>query len=135
MKKRVLFVCTHNAARSQMAEGYMTARYGDRFEAFSAGTEPGTLNSYAVRAMAEIGIDISGHRVKDLADFDKQEMDVLVAVCEGGTCPFFPWADEVMHQEFSDPSKLTGTDEEILAGVRRIRDEITAWIDGTFGAV
>jgi len=133
MKKRVLFVCTHNAARSQMAEGYMNARYGDRFEAFSAGTEPGTLNPYAVRAMAEIGIDISGHRVKDLAEFDGQEMDVLVAVCEGGTCPIFPWADEMMHQEFPDPSKLTGTDEEIMAGVRRVRDEITAWIDERFG--
>ena len=72
MKKRVLFVCTHNAARSQMAEGYMNARYGDRFEAFSAGTEPGTLNPYAVRAMAQIGIDIAGHRVKDLAEFDEQ---------------------------------------------------------------
>ena len=62
-------------------------------------------------------------------------MDVLVAVCEGGTCPFFPWADEVLHKEFPDPSKLTGTDEEIMAGVRRIRNEISAWIDGTFGVV
>ncbi|MDN7024046.1 arsenate reductase ArsC [Methanoculleus sp. FWC-SCC1] len=133
MKKRVLFVCTHNAARSQMAEGYVNARYGDRYQAFSAGTEPGTLNPYAVRAMAEIGIDISGHRVKDLAKFDEQEMDVLVAVCEGGLCPFFPWAKEEKHQEFPDSSTLTGTDEEIMAGVRRIRDAITGWIDETFG--
>lgn len=91
MKKKVLFVCTHNAARSQMAEGYLNARYGDRYEAFSAGTAPGTLNPYAV------------------------------------------WAKEEIHREFPDPSNLTGTDEEIMAGVRRIRDEITAWIDTTFG--
>ncbi|MFA6672842.1 MAG: arsenate reductase ArsC, partial [Methanoculleus sp.] len=108
-------------------------RYGDRYEAFSAGTAPGTLNPYAVRAMAEIGIDISGHRSKDLGVFDEQEMDLLVAVCEGGLCPFFPWAKEEIHREFPDPSNLTGTDEEIMAGVRRIRDEITAWIDTTFG--
>jgi arsenate reductase len=133
MKKRVLFVCTHNAARSQMAEGYMNARYGDRYEAFSAGTVPGTLNPYAVRAMAEIGIDISGHRVKDIAEFDGQEMDYLVAVCEGGICPLFPWAKEEIHLEFPDPSRLTGTDEEIMAGVRRIRDEIIGWLDATFG--
>ena len=133
MKKRVLFVCTHNAARSQMAEGYMNAHYGDRYEAFSAGTAPGTLNPHAVRAMAEIGIDISGHRSKDLGEFDEQEMDYLVAVCEGGICPLFPWAKEEIHQEFPDPSKLTGTDEEVMAGVRRIRDEIVGWIDATFG--
>lgn len=133
MKKRVLFVCTHNAARSQMAEGYMNARYGDRYEAFSAGTAPGTLNPHAVRAMAEIGIDISGHRSKDLGEFDEQEMDYLVAVCEGGICPLFPWAKEEIHREFPDPSNLTGTDEEVMAGVRRIRDEIIGWLDATFG--
>ncbi|MCM2465117.1 arsenate reductase ArsC [Methanoculleus oceani] len=135
MKKRVLFVCTHNSARSQMAEGYLNTRYGDRYQAFSAGTAPGTLNPHAIRAMAEIGIDISGHRSKDLGEFDEQEMDLLVAVCEGGLCPFFPWAKEEIHQEFPDPSRLTGTDEEIMAGVRRIRDEITGWIDATFGGV
>ena len=133
MKKKVLFVCTHNAARSQMAEGYMNARYGDRYEAFSAGTAPGTLNPHAVRAMAEIGIDISGHRSKDLGEFDEQEMDFLVAVCEGGICPLFPWAKEEIHREFPDPLRLTGTDEEVMAGVRRIRDEIVGWIDATFG--
>ena len=134
MKKRVLFVCTRNSARSQVAEGYLNGRYGDRYEALSAGTRPGRLNPYAVRAMAEIGIDISGHRSKDLGEFDGQEMDVLVAVCEGGICPLFPWAKEEIHREFPDPSGLTGTDEEIMAGIRRIRDEITSWIDTTFVA-
>jgi len=135
VKKKVLFVCIHNAGRSQMAEGYLNARYGDRYRGFSAGTRPGRLNPYVVGAMAEIGIDISGHRVKDLAEFDEQEMDYLVAVCEGGICPFFPWAKEEIHREFPDPSRLTGTDEEIMAGVRRIRDAITTWIDETFGAL
>jgi len=135
MKKRVLFVCTHNSARSQMAEGYMNARYGDRYELFSAGTVPGTLSLYAVRALAEIGINIFGHRSKDLGEFDEQEMDYLVAVCEGGICPLFPRAKEEIHREFPDSSKITGTDEEIMAGVRRIRGEIIGWIDTAFGAV
>jgi len=134
MKKRVLFVCTRNSARSQMAEGCLNARYGDRYQGFSAGTRPGRLNPYAIRAMAEIGIDISGHRAKDLGEFDGREMDVLVAVCEGGVCPIFPWAVEEIHRGFPDPSGLTGIDEEIMAGIRRIRDEITSWIDTTFGA-
>ena len=133
MKKKVLFVCTHNSARSQMAEGYVNARYGDSYEAFSAGTAPGTLNPHAVRAMAELGIDISGHRSKDLGEFDEQEMDLLVAVCEGGICPLFPWAREEIHREFPDPSRLTGTDKEIMAGFRRVRDEIVGWIDTAFG--
>ncbi|RXE56833.1 ArsC family transcriptional regulator [Methanoculleus taiwanensis] len=133
MTQKVLFVCTHNAARSQMAEGYLNARYGDCYTAFSAGTVPEVLNPYAVRAMSEIGVDISGQRSKDIAEFDEQEMDYLVAVCEGGLCPLFPWAKEEIHKEFPDPSKLTGTDEEIMAGVRRIRDEIGSWIDETFG--
>lgn len=85
--------------------------------------------------MTEIGIDISGHRAKDLGEFDGREMDVLVAVCEGGVCPIFPWAVGEIHRGFPDPAKLTGTDEEIMAGIRRIRDEITGWLDATFGAI
>jgi arsenate reductase len=135
VKQKTLFICTHNAGRSQMAEGYLNARYGDRYEAFSAGPEPGTLNLYAIRAMKEIGIDISGHRSKDLEDMASLEVDVLAAVCEGGRCPVFPGAKKVIRREFADPSRLTGPDEEIMTGVRRIRDEVCAWIDETFGAV
>jgi arsenate reductase len=135
VKQKILFICTHNAARSQIAEGYLNSRYGDRYEAFSAGSETGNLNPCAVRAMTEIGIDISGHHSKELAAFDGVEMDVLVAVCEGGRCPVFPGAKKVLRREFADPSKLTGPDEEIMNGVRRIRDEICAWIDETFGVV
>jgi len=134
MKRRILFVCTHNAARSQMAEGYLNARYGDRYEAHSAGSEPADrLNPAAVRAMAEIGIDITGQRPKHISAFAGEEMDLLVAVCGGGACPLFPWAKETVHQSFPDPSLLTGTDAEVMDGMRRIRDRITDWIDGTFG--
>ncbi|MDN7024833.1 arsenate reductase ArsC [Methanoculleus sp. FWC-SCC1] len=133
MKQKVLFVCTHNAGRSQMAEGYLNACYADRYEAFSAGTDPTAVNPSVVRAMGEIGIDISGQRSKEIAEFDEQEMDVMVAMCEGGVCPFFPWANEEIHRSFPDPAALSGTDDEILEGIRRIRDEITGWIDETFG--
>ena len=92
MKQKVLFICTHNSARSQMAEGYLRARYGDRYEAFSAGTEPTPLNPYAIRVMQEVGIDISGHRSKQLKELYSQEMDFAVAICDNSnqTCPFFP---------------------------------------------
>lgn len=135
MKKRIIFVCTHNSARSQIAEGYTNARYGDRYDAFSAGSKPGSLNPYAVRAMAEVGIDISGHHAKGLDEFEGIEMDVLVSVCEGGICPFFPWAKKEIHRGFPDPSKLNGTDEEIMTGIRLIRNEIVSWIDNNFGEI
>jgi arsenate reductase len=134
-KQTILFVCTHNAGRSQMAEGYLNARYGDRYEALSAGMDAGTLNPLAVRAMTEIGIDISGHLPKSLTTFMGREVDVLVTVCDGGRCPVFPWAKQEIHREFPDPAELSGTDEEIMDGLRRIRDELTRWIDETFGAV
>jgi arsenate reductase len=134
-KKKVLFLCNHNAARSQMAEGYLRARYGDRFEAFSAGARASRLSSHAVRAMSEIGIDISGHRSKDLTGFFGQEMDLVVTVCDSAAkvCPAFPWAKATLHLDFTDPASFTGTDEEITAGFRMVRDEITRWIDHTFG--
>lgn len=133
MKKRILIICTHNAGRSQMAEGYINTRYGDRWEAYSAGSEPSSLNPYAVRAMKEIEVDISCHQPKNISSFTGEEMDILITVCEGN-CPFFPWAKEVIHQGFPDPSLLSGTDDEIMSGTRRIRDLMTAWIDERFGS-
>jgi arsenate reductase (thioredoxin) len=135
MKRRVLFICTHNAGRSQMAEGYLRARFGDRFEAFSAGTVASTVNPLTVRAMAELGIDISGQRSKDLGAFIDQEMDVVVTVCDAAAaaCPRFPGAGSTIHAGFPDPATATGTDEDRLEVFRAIRDEITAWIDVTFG--
>ena len=119
-KKRVLFICTHNAARSQMAEGLLRALYGDRYEAFSAGTEPGRVSTGAIRAMAEIGIDISHHRSKSLTEFLDQEFDYVVTVCDHAkeSCPYFPGGKKIIHQSFEDPSALTGTEEEIMAGFR-----------------
>ncbi|MDD1639306.1 MAG: arsenate reductase ArsC [Methanomicrobiales archaeon] len=134
-KKKVLFLCSHNAARSQMAEGYLRARYGDRYEAFSAGARAFRLSSHAVRVMAEMGIDISGHRSKDLTEFFGQEMDLVVTVCDRAAkvCPAFPWTKKTLHMGFTDPASFTGTEDEIMAGFRSVRDEIARWIDRTFG--
>lgn len=134
-RKKVLFICTHNSARSQMAEGYMNAQYGDRYEAFSAGTEATRVHPAAIGVMQEIGIDISGHRSKRIDEFFGKGIGTVVTVCDSaqGACPFFPWAKEVIHQSFPDPSAFTGSDEEVRAGFRRVRDELIPWIDATFG--
>jgi arsenate reductase (thioredoxin) len=135
MKTKVLFICTHNAARSQMAEGYLRSRYGDRYDSFSAGTEVSTVSPYAVRAMLEIGIDISRQRSKSLDEFDGKKMDVVVTVCDSAkaVCPFFPGAKKTLHMSFPDPMGFLGSDDEVLEGFRTVRDEITRWIDSTFG--
>jgi arsenate reductase len=134
-KERVLFICTQNAGRSQMAEGYLRARYGDWFEAFSAGTNPTAVSRKAILVMEEIGVDISGHRSKPLDEFAGTEMDVVVTLCDHASalCPVFPWAGETIHKAFPDPGILSGSDEVILMGLRSIRDEITRWIDREFG--
>ena len=133
-KKRVLFICTHNAARSQMAEGLLRALYGNRYEVFSAGTEPGRVSPYAIKVMAEIGIDIGAHRAKSLQEFLNQKFDYVVTVCDHAkeSCPYFPGGKKILHQSFEDPSSLTGIEEEIMAGFRRIRDEIRHWIEEEF---
>lgn len=133
--KRILFICTHNAARSQMAEGYLRVRYGGRYEAFSAGTVVTEVHPLAVRVMAELRIDISEQWSKDLGRFIGEEMDVVVTVCDAAktTCPMFPWAKSTVHASFPDPSAAIGTEEERLAVFRAVRDEIAAWIDATFG--
>jgi len=133
-KKKVLFICTHNSARSQMAEGLLNAFYGDRYEAYSAGTDPSQVNPYAIKAMAEIGIDISFHRSKSLEEFRGKKIDYVVTVCDQakGACPFFPGAREYLHKSFDDPSKFQGTEDEILDGVRQVRNEIKKWIEETF---
>ena len=136
MKKKILFICTHNSARSQMAEGYMNARYGDRYEAFSGGTEITRVHPMAIAVMNEIGIDISGHRSKLIDEFFKKGIETTVTVCDSAqkVCPFFPGAKEDIHQSFPDPSAFTGSGEEVRAGFRTVRDEIIRWIDATFGS-
>ena len=133
-KKKILFLCTHNSARSQMAEGLMNHLHGDRYQAFSAGTEPGTVHPLAVKVMAEIGIDISAHRSKHLREFAGREMDLVVTVCDNAreACPFFPGAKENRHESFPDPSAVSGSDDKKLAAFRVTRDAIRTWIEKTF---
>jgi arsenate reductase len=135
MKKKILFICTHNSARSQMAEGYMNATYGDRYDVFSGGTEVTRVHPMAIAVMQEIGIDISGHRSKLIDEHYGKGIETVVTVCDSAqkACPFFPGAKEEIHQSFPDPSAFTGSDEEIRAGFRKVRDEIIQWIDETFG--
>jgi arsenate reductase len=135
MKKRVLFICTHNASRSQMAEGLLNSLYSDRYEAYSAGTEPTSVNPYAIKVMAELGIDISLHQSKSIDEFKNKQFDYIITVCDYAkeTCPYFPGSGKKLHQSFDDPSQFRGTEEDILAGFRRVRDEIKYWIEKTLG--
>jgi arsenate reductase len=134
-KEKVLFICTHNSARSQMAEGFLRSLYSDRFDAYSAGTQPSGLNPYAVQVMAEIGIDISSHRSKSVDEFFNTEIDYVITVCDHAKqiCPFFPGGKESLHKGFEDPGAFSGSEDEKVAIFRRVRDEIREWINETFG--
>ena len=134
-KRRVLFLCTHNSARSQMAEGFLRHLAGDRFEVESAGTEQTHVNPLAVTAMAEVGVDLSGHRSKTLDRFLDQPWDHVITVCDHANerCPVFPRSAHRLHWSFEDPSGATGTEGERLAVFRRIRDEIGTRIQGWLG--
>ena len=125
-KKRVLFLCTHNSARSQMAEGLLRTLGGDRFEAFSAGTEATRLRPLAIRAMAELGIDISGQESKTLDRYVNAPFDAVITVCDQANeaCPVFFGATERLHWSFPDPSKAGGTQEQQLEVYREVRDAI-----------
>jgi arsenate reductase (thioredoxin) len=131
MKKRILFICTHNSARSQMAEGLLRALAADQFEAFSAGTEATHVRPLAIKAMAELGIDISRQQSKTLDRYLNEPFDEVITVCDTAAeaCPFFPGAAKRHHWSFPDPSKATGSEAEQLAVYRRVRDEIQARIE------
>ncbi len=136
-KKRVLFVCIHNSARSQMAESYLNALAPDRYEAVSAGLEPGRLNPFVVRAMADDGIDISWNKTKSVHGFLGQSFDHVIAVCDkdaADRCPVVPVTGEKLHWPFDDPSSFKGTDEEKYRFALSVRDSIKAkiieWIKG-----
>ncbi len=131
---KVLFLCTGNSCRSQMAEGWARHLRGDRIEAYSAGIETHGLNPRAVRVMAEAGVDISGHRSKTLDDLKGIEFDLVVTVCGHAHehCPLFPGRTRVVHAGFDDPPKLAAgatTEEEALAHYRRVRDEIRTFVE------
>jgi arsenate reductase (thioredoxin) len=133
VKQQVLFICTHNSARSQMAEGLMNALLGDRYEASSAGTEQTRVKPQAIEVLSEIGIDITGHRSKTIDEFQGIQFDVVVTVCDNAqeTCPFFP-GKKVLHKSFNDPSNTDGSEEEKLEAFRKTRDEIKAWLFDSF---
>jgi arsenate reductase len=127
-KLRVLFICTHNSARSQMAEGLLRHIAGDRFEVASAGTEKSVVRPDAITVMAEVGVDISGSESKTLERYLDDRWDYVITVCDDAneSCPVFPGAANRSHWSFRDPSKFQGTDEERLEFYRRIRNEIAA---------
>lgn len=153
--KRVLFVCTHNSARSQMAEGLLRDRYGGRYEVWSAGTHPSGVHPMAVNVMREIGIDISDHTSKSVdavmeaigvrvpesgaeapSDYAGTPLDVVVTVCDDAkeTCPYVPAREGNVHAGFEDPSVVDGSDAEQRAAFRQVRDQLADWIETAFGA-
>jgi arsenate reductase len=125
-KKRVLFLCTHNSCRSQMAEGLANHFLSDRIEAFSAGTEATRVNPLAAKVMAEIDIDLCGHRSKILDEFAGEDFDYVITLCGDAfeKCPLFFGGVERLHIGFDDPSRLSGSEAEVLPEYRRVRDEI-----------
>ncbi|HEY2712835.1 MAG TPA: arsenate reductase ArsC [Chthoniobacterales bacterium] len=134
MKEKVLFICIHNSARSQMAEAWLNVICGDYFEAQSAGLEPGKLNPFAVQVMAEAGIDISKKKTQSTADVLKsgEPFACVITVCDETSaerCPIFPGPAQRLHWTFPDPSAVTGTEKEKLRQVRMIRDEIRSKVE------
>jgi len=129
--QRVLFLCTHNSARSQMAEGLLRTLGGDRFEAHSAGTEATGVRPLAIRAMRELDIDISKQISKTLEPYIEQRFDHVITVCDDAneSCPIFPNAAHRLHWSLPDPSKATGSETEQLAVYRKVRDDLRARIE------
>jgi arsenate reductase (thioredoxin) len=140
MKKKVLFVCIHNSARSQMAEAFLNQLCGHEFEAYSAGLESGRLNPVVVRAMGEVGIDISGNRTKTVDDILKsgKRFSHVITVCDEASaerCPIFPGSGERLHWGFPDPSRFQGSEDERLAKTREVRNAIKGEIEQWCGRV
>ena len=138
-KKKILFLCTHNAARSQIAEGYINALYSDRYEAYSAGSEPTEVHSCTIEVMAEAGIDIASQRAKPLDEYLDASFDYIVTLCAAAQerCPIFPGAiipggTEYIHHAFDDPLLDVGPESARCASFRRVRDRIGEWIEATF---
>jgi arsenate reductase len=128
--KTILFLCTHNSARSQIAEGLVNANSPDRYQAFSAGTEPRGVHPLAIQVLKELGIDISKQYSKNVKDLISKKFDLVVTLCDQakGTCPAFPGAKKVIHRSFADPSIVPGTSEEKLQAFRKTREEIKEWL-------
>lgn len=127
---RVLILCTGNSARSQMAEGLLRHDGGSRFEVQSAGTKPGIVRPEAIAVMADIGIDISGHRSKHVAEYEGQPFDVVLTVCDNArdTCPVFPGGTRQVHHSFDDPAAVDGDESTRLDAFRRVRDQLRTYL-------
>ncbi len=128
MPIRILFLCTGNSARSQMAEGLLRYFAGDRFEAYSAGLEPKGVNPHAVQAMRDIGLDISGQQSKSVMDYlGRVHMGIVITVCSNAeaNCPIFPFTTQRLHWPFEDPAAFVGSDAETLAKFCEVRDQIS----------
>lgn len=133
-KMKVLFVCTHNSARSQIAEGIINTFYTDRYDAYSAGSNPTEINPHSISVCSEIGVDISNNYSKGFDYFDNMEFDYVVTVCNGAAekCPYFKGHGVRIHKSFTDPSGYKGSDEQKTEFFRKIRDEIRDWIENVF---
>jgi len=129
-KKRVLILCTGNSARSQMAEGLLRHDAGDRFTVESAGTKPGVVRPEAIMVMTEVGIDITSHRSKHVDEFADQHFDYVLTVCDNAkeSCPVFFGKATRLHHSFNDPAAVEGSEEKRLAAVRKVRDELRAYL-------
>lgn len=130
-KERVLFMCIHNAARSQMAEGLFRHLYGDIYEVYSAGSDPKDVDPLAIKSMGEIGINISNHTSKSLKEFNGQEFDYVITVCGNpyNACPFFAGGKKYFKQAFEDPSSFEGDEKEKLEIFNKVRDELKFWLE------
>ncbi len=133
-EKRVLFVCTHNAARSLMAEAFLNIIYGEHYRAYSAGTEPARVDPLVVQVMNEAGIDVSGYQSKSVDVFRDQNFDYVITVCDNAreSCPYFPGGKMRLHKSFPDPSKFQGWHDNVIPEYRRVRDEIRKWVENEF---
>lgn len=132
-KKNILFLCTHNSARSQIAMGLLRSLYSDRFVSYSAGSQPTFVDPDAIKVMQEIGLDISDQRSKSLDELKGIQFDLVVTLCDSAreACPYLPGAKKMVHQVFRDPAQAEG--EERLSAFRKARDEILNWIVDYFG--
>ncbi len=126
MKKEVLFLCTGNSCRSQIAEGLLRYYKNKKYNVLSAGINPSNVNSKAIKVMTEVGIDISNHTSKSVNNFLNKKLDIVVTVCDNAkeSCPVFPGKVKKLHWSFEDPAKAMGTEEEILVVFREVRDQI-----------
>lgn len=134
-KKQVLFICNHNAGRSQMGEAILNHRYGSRYEAYSAGINPSSeINPNTIEVLKEAGIDIRGKKPKSLALFRDKTFDTVIFTCKcEDSCPALPKSRVLIRKMFDDPSLFSGSKEEILAGFRGVLEDISGWIDDNFG--